>query len=252
MNPKVGEWWYVNTIIEVVDRNGKVISSEDKIQLRQVVGLHSEGKYLIQGEHNVYVASRHNLIYREEPMKVFGLVCAGICTVVGVTLLTLIVYATGVLNHEASLRVQFKAQQSVNESSFDKTWKVISQQANIAEHERDDFRKTYVEIMEATRGVAGNGQLASFFTQAKVDVPPDLFAKLMTTIESQRESFHRDQQKLLQLQAEQNKCFEVQPSGLILSLLGRTERVKANIVTSSKTSEAFESGEDNNTELFSK
>ncbi len=155
----------------------------------------------------------------------------------------------GAVNGEARIRADFDAQQKVNESSFDKMWKIIQQSASVPEAERESFRKTYVEIMQATQGVAGNGQLASFFTQAKIDISPDLFAKLMTSIESQRESFHRDQMKLLQIKAEHDKILTVFPSSLFLA--GK-QRLDAKIVTSGRTDQAFATGKDDDVELFKK
>ena len=150
-------------------------------------------------------------------------------------------------NTEATLRNAFNAQQKSNESSFDKTWKIISQEAGVAEQERDTFKSAYTSIMTASKGVAGNGQLASFFTQAKIDVSPQLFEKLMTSIESQRESFHRDQQHLLKIKQQHDDILTTMPSSLFLS--GK-QPLEAKLVTSAKTSQAFESGQDNDTKLF--
>lgn len=158
-----------------------------------------------------------------------------------------IIYASS-HNNEVSLRNQFNAQQKSNESSFDKTWKIIKQQAGVASQERESFRETYVEIMDATEGVAGRGALASFFQQAKIDITPELFSKLMTTIEAQRESFHRDQQKLLEIKKDHDNVLAKFPSSLFV---GSREPLEAKIVTSAKTSEAFGTGEDNDVELFS-
>lgn len=183
-------------------------------------------------------------------MKSLVFTILGFFALIFIMLVIFVIFVVGTLNYEAKLRTDFYAQQKVNESSFDKVWKVIQQSAGVAEQERESFRKTYVEIMAETKGIVGAGGLVSFLSQSKIDVTPELYSKLMITIESQRESFHRDQQKLLQLKAEHDKCFETQPSGIILSLLGRTERVKANIVTSAKTNQTFELGEDNDVDLF--
>lgn len=177
-----------------------------------------------------------------------GVAAAFVALVVVVGLIFFSLYI-GAINGEARIRADFDAQQKVNESSFDKMWKIIQQSASIPDAERESFRKTYVEIMQATQGVAGNGQLASFFTQAKIDISPDLFSKLMTTIESQRESFHRDQMKLLQIKAEHDKILSVFPSSFFLA--GKS-RLDAKIVTSSKTDRAFETGKDDDVELFPK
>jgi len=180
-------------------------------------------------------------------MKAFGLAMAAVMSVgivlVGLFLLTWM----SANNAEVSARNAFNAQQKANESSFDKVWKTIAQQAEIPTAERESFRKTYTEIMAASRGVAGNGQLASFFTQAKIDIDPSLFAKLMTTIEAQRESFHRDQQHLLKLKQQHDDVRTRWPSGLFV---GNRPEVEAKLVTSAKTSAAFEVGEDNDVKLL--
>lgn len=152
-------------------------------------------------------------------------------------------------NSEVGLRNAFTAQQKSNESSFDKMWKIIQQQTGVAEHERESFRQTYTEIMTATKGIAGNGQMASFFTQAKIDVPHDLFQQLMSSIESQRESFHRDQQHLLKIKQQHDDVLAKFPSSIFVG--GRTP-LEAKIVTSSRTTATFESGQDNDTALFQK
>jgi hypothetical protein len=152
-------------------------------------------------------------------------------------------------NHEVRLRNEFAAEEKVSESLFDKVWKVISQQASIAEEERKTFRATYVEIMNAQQGIAGKGALASFFSQAKVDVSPDLFSKLMTTIEAQRESFHRQQQKLAQIKMQHDNVRLVFPSSLFV---GGRPPLELRIISSDKTRGVFETGTDNDVELFKK
>lgn len=145
-------------------------------------------------------------------------------------------------NAEVSARNAFVAQQKSNESSFDKMWKTLKQMGGIPESERASFEKAYVNIMTATKGVAGNGQLASFFQQAKIDIPPTLFANMMSTIEAQRESFHRDQQKLLKMKQQHDDVRTKWPSAFFV---GSRPEVEAKIVTSAKTTAAFETGEDN-------
>jgi len=153
----------------------------------------------------------------------------------------------GAHNTEVSLRNKFKAQQKANESSFDKTWKIIQQNAQVSERERDSFKEAFTDIMSEQKGIAGEGKLASFFTQSKIDISPELFKKLMTTIESQRESFHRDQQKLLNIVEQHDNILTELPSSIFV---GGREKLEAIIVTSSKTNEAFSAGEDNEVNLF--
>lgn len=179
--------------------------------------------------------------------KVVSAIVAACCFLFFVVVLGLMyVSAT---NTEISLRNQYKAQLKSNESSFDKTWKIIQQQANVADTERESFKQTYSEIMTATQGIAGNGSLASFLTQSKIEISPDLFQKLMTTIESQREGFHRDQQKLLQIIKQHDDVRTKIPSSFFV---GGREPLETIIITSSKTSEVFETQKDDDLNLFDK
>jgi hypothetical protein len=145
-------------------------------------------------------------------------------------------------NNEVRLRNSFAAQQKVNESSFDKLWKIIKQQSGVANSERDSFRKTFSEIMESQKGIAGNGSLASFFSQAKIDISPSLFQQLMTTIEAQRENFHRDQMKLIEIKRMHDNALTTAPSSW---LVGTRPALELKIITSARTNEVFSTGEDN-------
>lgn len=152
-------------------------------------------------------------------------------------------------NLEARLRNAFNAQQKANESSFDKMWKTIQQQTGIADHERESFKETYAQIMQDTRGVAGNGQLASFFQQAKIDVTPALFEKLMASVESQRAMFHEDQKHLLKIKQEHDNVRTQFPSSMFV---GSAAPLEAQIVTSTRTTATFASGKDDDVNLYSK
>jgi hypothetical protein len=172
-------------------------------------------------------------------------VLAGLVLLVGVFLL----YLVSLSNQEVRLRNQFKAQQKTNEASFDKMWKVVQQQSGVATTERETFKKAYSEIMSSTKGVVGEGKLASFFTQAKIDINSDLFAKLMNSIESQRESFHQDQKTLLQIKKQHDDVLQTFPGSLILA--GRPE-LEVVVITSEKTEEVFSKGKEDDVDLFPK
>lgn len=180
--------------------------------------------------------------------KIAGITAAILCAVSFLVVFMIGVAGISTYNYEITLRTQFEGQLKVNESSFDKTWKVIQQQAQVASSERESFRKVYTEIMQAQQGVAGNGQLASFFTQAKVDVSPDLFAKLMTSIEAQRESFHRDQMKLAQIKVDHDRVLSRFPGNIVFWIFPKNP-LELKMITSDRTNEAFASGVDNNVDL---
>lgn len=159
------------------------------------------------------------------------------------------IYYLSTSNAEIRTRNEYQAQIKANESEFDKVWKVIAQSAEVSAEERESFKRTYVDIMQATQGVAGKGALASFFTQAQIPISSELYSKLMTMIEAQRESFNRSQKKLIQLKMQHDNLRLTAPSSLVVG--GRPE-LELVIVSSDKTREIFSTGTDNDVQLFPK
>ncbi len=96
-----------------------------------------------------------------DKLKTVLIAFGGLFAALAIGALVLIVMWMSYSNNEIRLRNAIAAQQKSNESSFDKTWKVIQQQAGVATTERESFRQVYTEIMTATRGVAGNWRVSS-------------------------------------------------------------------------------------------
>jgi hypothetical protein len=169
----------------------------------------------------------------------------GVLVVMALLAVTLVAVTVGVWisthNREAALRAEFDAQQQSIEASFDRVWKVISQSGQVAAAERETFRNTYVEIMDATKGVVGDGKLVSGFSQAGISISPDLYKQLQQTVEAQRDGFFRDQQRLLDIQR-QHKTLLNSVAGLVFCA-GRTP-VEAKLITSTRASEVFNSGKE--------
>lgn len=149
-------------------------------------------------------------------------------------------------NNEVKLRNQFAAQLKVNESTFDKMWKILQQETQIATKERDSFKETYTEIMEA-QSKAGGGSLATFLQSAGVNINSNLFEKLMLSIESQRESFNSNQIKLIQIKNEHDNIRTMFPGSWFV---GNQEELDLRIVTSTRTSETFKTLKDDNVDLL--
>jgi hypothetical protein len=170
---------------------------------------------------------------------------AGICLFV--VALALAVTAISATNRDVELRAAAAAQQEALATNFDKLWKTIQQQAEVATAERESFRKTYVEIMNAQRGQAGNGSLASFLSQAGVTVSPELFRQLMTSIEAQRESFNREQTHLIKIKQEHDTLRGRFPSSIFV---GGRPPIEIQLVTSARTEEALSSGREDGVHVF--
>src|SRR5512133_595733 len=85
-------------------------------------------------------------------------------------------------NKEISLRNQVAAQQDKNRVIFDKTWKTISQMAELPAEYASKFEKIYLGIMEARYG-AGDGTLFKWIQESNPSFSTELYARLGDAIE---------------------------------------------------------------------
>lgn len=151
-------------------------------------------------------------------------------------------------NAEVRLRNQLVAQQKKNEAVFDNTWKIIQQQAGVAEHHKDAFKDIYATMMDARYSQSG-GEAMRWIQEHNPQFDSSLFSKLMTSIEAQRTIFTREQTKLLDLKREHDNLLQTLPASFFV---GSRAPVEVTIVTSGKTTQSFETGQDNDVDLFKK
>lgn len=165
-------------------------------------------------------------------------------------LITFIMYI-GYSNSEIGLRQQIVAQQSKNEAVFDNTWKIINQRAGVATEYKEAFRENYADIMDSRYGEGGAGQDSMFLwiQEHNPEFSVELYRDLGNAIEEQRTAFTREQSKLIDLKREHDTLRTTFPASLFLK--SRSE-IEITVVTSSKTKEAFSTGEDNDVDLFNK
>lgn len=179
-------------------------------------------------------------------MKNKGMLVA-ILSVVSVVVIGFLMYAS-YSNAEVRLRNQIAAQQRKNEAVFDNTWKIIQQQAGVADHHKDAFREIYAGLMDARYSQSG-GEAMRWIQEANPQFDSSLFSKLMTSIEAQRTIFTREQSVLLDLKREHDNLLQTIPSSIFV---GGRQAIDVVIVTSARTSQSFESGQDNDVDLFNK
>lgn len=153
-------------------------------------------------------------------------------------------------NKEVALRTQFEAQQKANTVIYDKVWKVIQQKAGVSDQYADKFKEIYTEIMDARYG-SGDGTLMKWIQESNPQFDAGLYKDLSLAIESNRSEFSRVQQKLIDYKREHDNLRLMVPSSIFLGLKGVKE-LELKLVTSSKTERAFETGKDDDVELFKK
>jgi len=177
-----------------------------------------------------------------------GLIIAGVLVLTSVFLVgcPAITYN----NREVDLRATVEASQKANQVVYDRVWKTIQQQAGVTDKYQQSFRDIYKDVMDA-RNPDGQAKLVKFVTEANPNFDSSLFTTLMTSIESNRRDFEREQKSLIDKSREHNTLLRKFPGNIYLGILGRKE-IPIQLVTSSRTDNAFVNGKDDDTELFAK
>ena len=151
-----------------------------------------------------------------------------------------------VYNENVSLTTQATAQEKANQVTFDTVWKIINQQAQVAEKYKDQFKDVYAGIM-SERQYGKGGSLFKWITEHNPQFDPSLMIVVSNSIEAQRMRFEMGQRKLVDIKREHDKLRMTFPSNLFMS---GVPEMKIAIVLSDKTEQIFKTGKDNNVKVF--
>lgn len=176
-------------------------------------------------------------------MKGFVVVLIVLVAIAGVVLLMYV----SANNAEVGLRNQATQQQKNLENVFDRTWKIIQQQAQIANEGKEAFKEIYPALMEGRYGNARGGALLSFITEQNPQFDLKLYDRVAASVEAQRTDFAREQTKLLDIKRQHDDIRMKIPSSFFV---GGRPALEVKIITSSKTEEVFQSGKDDDVDLF--
>lgn len=151
-------------------------------------------------------------------------------------------------NKEIELRNRFNAQNKKREAYYDKLWKILQQKAEISNEYKDGFKDIYVSIIDG-RYSKGDGSLMKFIQEANPNFDVSLYKDLMNEITIQREGFYNEQVILIDIQNEHiNLCTNM----LYSMFIKNTTPLEFKLIESAKTKQVFETGEENDVELFKK
>ncbi len=174
----------------------------------------------------------------------------GVLLAVAIAVFWYISTMVGIRNQEATLRVQIDKQTSKASIVFDDMWKIIKKKAQVPEHYKDDFK----EIILADNTAYGKDgiQMGGFMNTIQKTNPKfdsHMYDDLMQTIESQMVRFEVEQKSLIAL-SEQHEILRTTFPGTWF--LSGVQPITIKLVTSGKTKNAYETGEDNDTDVFDK
>ena len=183
-------------------------------------------------------------------------VTAGIIAIIIAALLALMVvcvggYVISVRNKAASLEVQFKAQVSANQSTYDKMWKSVIEKAGVTKQYANDFKENYAAIMENRYGNPDNrsNSMMLWIQEKNPDFSTKLYEDLSHSMEALRIEFDMSQKKMIDIKRVHDNLRLKFPSSLVM--FGHNE-LQLKLVTSSRTEKAFDTGKDDDVELFKK
>ncbi len=169
--------------------------------------------------------------------------------VVGFLILFVAIAWIGANNSEARLRNQFEAKQTDNTSQFDNMWKKIAQVAQVTEKDRESLAQIFVQHAKARTGDGGGGAVMKWIQESVPNVDSSGYRNLQNIIVASRDSWTDNQRQLLDIKREHDNLLDTFPSSIFV---GGRSRLRAVIVTSERSDEAFKSGRDDNTNVFGK
>ena len=173
--------------------------------------------------------------------------------IVGIIVLILFVLGgsvIGTFNREVSLRTTIEQKQVDNRSEFDNFWKKISQVAQVTDAQKNAIKEILVGYADArSQGRDGNGSFINALKESCPNLDLTTFNNLQNIIVGSRDGFTMRQKELLDLKREHDKLLRTFPSNIILSMFGR-KPIDVMIVTSTKTEKTFETGKDDDVNVF--
>jgi len=181
------------------------------------------------------------------------MVMIGVGIVLVLFTIIMVISVISTLNTEGRLRTAIEAKQVDNTSEFDNMWKKLSQVAQIPEQKKNALMDIFNSHAKARSGGQKGGSLALWIKESVPNADLKVYDNLQNIIVSSRDRWTMRQKELIDLNRERTQMFRVIPSNIFLALGGRQEGdVKITVVTSSRTDKSFETGKDDDVDLFKK
>jgi len=174
-------------------------------------------------------------------------------------------------NSANSAEIGVKTQFRQNQNNYDKFWKSVKEQAQVADHYSERFAETLIGAVEGRYDGDGTGALMKLVMEANPALSDDTFEQVQRTIEAGRIDFEKNQKALLDRQ----RAYETQLTSffgrIYAGLFGFPRELTGDyapptdadgdglltaldypIVTSARTKKAFATGEDEALDVFGK
>ncbi len=173
---------------------------------------------------------------------VVGLVGGGLVLCVVVVMAGIALYWMGTYNRSVMLENKFNAIVSENKTSLDNMWKTIQQKYQL----KSDYSKEMTLLMNSAVEGRKGGSLFKSTTEAMPGLDASIYKDVMATIEGKRDMFKRSQDMQIEIKREHDNLRTTMPSSLFV---GSRPELKLQLITSTRTDAAFESGKDDEVKL---
>ena len=175
----------------------------------------------------------------------------GKLTAAGIFGFILMVIVLGIMNFsyqntEQRLRTDIEDQERKIVANLDKMIKTIAQQAQVTKQYANDFKEVALGMVKGRYGDKGSTAMFQWLKEHNISIDVSIYKKIMTTIEAARLSFERKQRMLSGMAAEHKKMYVTVPMKWFVE--GQPRKIK--IISSTKTKQIVELGEENDIDVF--
>lgn len=188
----------------------------------------------------------------------------GLCVLLAMILSVMSWYNTGVGLQQATI-----AQYRNNQNKYDAFWKSVREVAQVPRQYKEDFKDLVVSETEAKFGEGGSSAMFQWFQDRNLNLNAQVYTKVQTVIEAGRADFKRGQADLLDRQRRAATHYSTAWGRFARMIADPYKEVKGelkppkdldgdgrftifdyDIVTSGRTKQAFQTGEDVQLNVF--
>lgn len=147
------------------------------------------------------------------------------------------------------LQNDYKAKLKANQASFDNMWKKIQQVSQVPA-EKKEALKEVITAYTSGRGTNGGGMISAV-REAVPNLDLSIYDQLVNIITGSRNTWTTNQEELVSIANSYNKTIS-SPVAQFFLIGSGYQPIDPQIITSSKTEEAFNTGKDDDVNLFNK
>ncbi|NOU77109.1 hypothetical protein GC098_38095 [Paenibacillus sp. LMG 31458] len=178
-----------------------------------------------------------------------GIFVIGCLGFIGIFVLIAIISAAMIWSHRntaIALDEQIKSQHVANKSNYDNMWKRFKEMAQVTDMQADDIKKVYTDLIA---GRYNDTQvLFKIVQEQNPQMSKDVYNKLQNEISAGRTEFDRNQKKIADLVREYNTHIR---KHIVMNAIFHFQTMDAEkfIITSDRTTDAYQTGKDNEVKL---